>query len=148
MRLDDALAGVHRLSLDTAPIIYLIEAHPRYEPVVVEIARRISAVELTAITSVITLGEVLVQPLATGNLPLGMRCREILLNSRGLHTRAIDAPAAERAAQLRAQYGMRLPDALQIAVALQEGCEAFLTNDQRLGRVTELRALILDDLEL
>ena len=43
---------------------------------------------------------------------------------------------------------MRLPDALQIAVAIQEGCEAFLTNDRRLARVAELRVLLLDDLEL
>jgi predicted nucleic acid-binding protein len=42
---------------------------------------------------------------------------------------------------------MRLPDALQIAVALEEGCGAFLTNDRRLGRVSELRVLVLDDLE-
>ena len=43
---------------------------------------------------------------------------------------------------------MRLPDALQLAVALQEGCEAFLTNDPRLKRVAEPRVLVLDELEL
>jgi hypothetical protein len=31
--LDDALAGVARLALDTAPFIYFIEAHPQDEPV-------------------------------------------------------------------------------------------------------------------
>lgn len=34
MKLDDAQAGVVRLGLDTAPIIYYIEAHPRYEELV------------------------------------------------------------------------------------------------------------------
>ena len=43
---------------------------------------------------------------------------------------------------------MRLPDALQLAVAIEQGCEAFLTNDRRLARLTELRVLVLDDLEL
>jgi predicted nucleic acid-binding protein len=42
---------------------------------------------------------------------------------------------------------MRLPDALQIAAALVHRCEAFVTNDRRLGRVEELRVLVLDDLE-
>jgi predicted nucleic acid-binding protein len=42
---------------------------------------------------------------------------------------------------------LRLPDALQIAVALEAGCEAFLTNDLTLKRVVELRVLVLDDLE-
>jgi len=39
-------------------------------------------------------------------------------------------------------------DALQISVALAAGCSAFLTNDLRLQRVTELRVLALDELEL
>jgi predicted nucleic acid-binding protein len=43
---------------------------------------------------------------------------------------------------------LRTPDALQIATALEAGCEAFLSNDAGLRRVTELRVLILDDLEL
>jgi hypothetical protein len=41
----------------------------------------------------------------------------------------------------------RRNDALQIAVALQERCEAFLTNDRRPARVTEIRVLLIDDLE-
>lgn len=103
---------------------------------------------LAGVTSVITLGEVLVQPFSLGNTQLQTQYRNILLNSAGLRTCPIDAQAAERAAALRARYGMRLPDALQIAVALEEGCGAFLTNDRRLGRVSELQVLVLDDLEL
>ncbi|HEX8180785.1 MAG TPA: hypothetical protein VF525_14645 [Pyrinomonadaceae bacterium] len=38
------------------------------------------------------------------------------------------------------------PDALQIATALQAGCEAFLTNDAARQRVTDLRVLVLDQL--
>lgn len=43
---------------------------------------------------------------------------------------------------------LRTPDALQIAAALVAGCEAFLTNDAGLKRVTELRVLVLDELEM
>jgi len=37
---------------------------------------------------------------------------------------------------------------IAIAGALSAGCEAFLTNDADLRRVTELRVLVLDELEL
>ncbi|MGE3272404.1 MAG: type II toxin-antitoxin system VapC family toxin [Chloroflexota bacterium] len=148
MRLDDALRGVLRLGIDTAPLIYLIEAHPRYGPTVLDVARRLTTGEMVGVTTVITLGEVLVRPYSQGNAQLRQRYHDILLHSVGLLTRPIDAQAADRAAALRARYGMRLPDALQIAVALDERCDAFLTNDRRLTRVTELRALVLDDLEL
>ena len=37
--LDDALAEVTTLGLDTSPIIYLIETHPEYDVLVTEIFR-------------------------------------------------------------------------------------------------------------
>ena len=58
----------------------------------------------------------------------------------------IDSVVAERAAELRAQFTLRTPDALQIASALSANCEAFLTNDRQLRRVNALRILMLDDL--
>jgi predicted nucleic acid-binding protein len=60
----------------------------------------------------------------------------------------IDVTIAERAANLRAQYNLRIPDALQIAASLNSECQAFLTNDPILMRVTELRVLVLNELEL
>jgi len=39
-------------------------------------------------------------------------------------------------------------DAFQIAAALAAGCDAFLTNDNTLKRVSELTILVLDELEL
>ncbi len=63
LRAHEALAGVQRLAIDTAPIIYLIEAHPRYEALVPEVFERIAKDALTGYTSVITLTEVLVHPL-------------------------------------------------------------------------------------
>ncbi len=59
----------------------------------------------------------------------------------------IDIAIADRAAALRAAYALRTPDTLQLAAALEAGCEAFLTNDRRLGRVQDLHVLVLDDLE-
>jgi predicted nucleic acid-binding protein len=146
--LHDALRGVTRLAIDTAPVIYFIEAHPRYNALVVDVFQRIASGTCEGITSVITLGEVLVQPLRHGDTSLQRQYRDVLLGSTGFHSRPIEPQTAERAAELRARYGIRLPDALQIAVALQDGCQAFLTNDLRLKRVTNLPVLVLDELEL
>jgi predicted nucleic acid-binding protein len=55
---------------------------------------------------------------------------------------------ADSAARLRARYNLRTPDALHVATAINAGCQAFLTNDNTLKRVTELSILILDDLEI
>jgi predicted nucleic acid-binding protein len=52
------------------------------------------------------------------------------------------------AAELRARYRIKLPDAIQIAAALAKRCEAFITNDRQLAKVSEIRVLVLDDLEI
>ena len=53
---------------------------------------------------------------------------------------------SRKAAELRVSYGIKLPDALQIAVALIAGCDVFLTNDDRLKRVTDLQILVIEEL--
>jgi predicted nucleic acid-binding protein len=148
MKLDDALAGIDSLGFDTAPIIYFVEAHPHYDALVTEIFQRVAAGTIQGITSVITLTEVLVHPFQRGDAHLGDEYRALLLASRDFQTLPIDGGIAEQAANLRARYGLRTPDALQISAALAAGCAAFLTNDVRLQRVSELRVLVLDELEL
>jgi predicted nucleic acid-binding protein len=61
---------------------------------------------------------------------------------------SVDPIAAERGARLRAAYRLKTPDAIQLAIATESRCEAFLTNDTDLARVEELRVLVLNRLEL
>ena len=148
MKLDDAITGVDRLGFDTAPVIYFVEAHPRYDALVTAIFQRLAAGTLSGVTSVITLTEVLVHPLRQGNAQLADAYRSLLTTSGDFQTLSISPDIAEQAAALRARHGLRTPDALQIATALAAGCAAMLTDDARLQRVTELRVLVLDELEL
>jgi len=148
MRLEDALVGVTRLGFDTPPVIYFVEAHPVYDARVTEVFRRVQAGAVAGITSVVTLSEVLTQPLRRGDTDLQQQYRDLLLHSKGFATVPIDAGIAERAADLRAHYQLRTPDAFQVAAALAHGCQAFLTNDSGIKRVTDLRVLVLDELEL
>lgn len=96
----------------------------------------------------ITLTEVLIHPLRRGDAALQSQYSDLLVNAANFQTLPIDIAAAMSAADLRARYNLRMPDALQVATAITAGCEAFLTNDAALQRVTELRILVLDQLEL
>jgi predicted nucleic acid-binding protein len=147
-RLDVALAGIPALGLDTAPFIYFVERHPRYLPLLRDVFRRIDAGTLLGYGSVITLTEVLTRPFQAGDVALVTAYRDLLLTSRHFSLVPIDAGVAERAAELRARYRLRTPDALQLSAALNRGCPAFLTNDHGLRRVGDLQVLVLDDLEL
>ena len=54
---------------------------------------------------------------------------DLLLKNQNIIFQYIDqAFLAIKAAEMRAKYNLKLPDAFQVAVALAAGCEAILTN--------------------
>ena len=133
------------VAVDTSPFIYLMEAHPTYLDSVAEFFSAVDAGQISAVTSIVTLLEVLVQPFRRGNLGLANEYRDILLNS-SIRCLPTSIEIAEEAARLRATYNLRTPDAIQLATAIQSGATSFLTNDSFLTSVPNLKILILDQL--
>ncbi|NDJ18373.1 type II toxin-antitoxin system VapC family toxin [Myxacorys almedinensis] len=134
------------IGLDTAPMIYFIEQNSTHLEKVRAFFAAMRRGEFRVVTSTLTLTEVLVHPLRAGNVELAREYRDIILDQAYLITFPVSAAIAERAAQLRANYNLRTPDAIQIATALQEGATVFLTNDARLPDITDLKMLVLNDL--
>ena len=137
---------VQDISLDTAPLIYFIEKNPTYLDTMRLFFRALNQGEFTVVTSVVTIAEALVYPLRQGNTALAQQYRDILFNSQGLTTIEVVPVIAETAAQLRADYNLRTPDAIQMATAISEGASFFLTNDARLPSLPGLSVLVLDQL--
>ena len=51
---------------------------------------------------------------------------------------------AKKSAELRAKYkDIKLADALQLAAAIEYGCDAFFTNDKQLKQVSEINVVYL-----
>ena len=146
IKIADALGGVSRIGIDTAPIIYFIESNSLYDSCVTPIFEMIEQGKITGVTSVISLTEVLTLPIKLGQTQLYMQYRDLLMDSANLELIPVDRVIAERASLLRAQYGLRTPDAIQLAAAIESGCEAFLTNDSGLIRVTDISVISLGDL--
>jgi len=144
MGLVDELRG-SRICIDTAPFIYFIEKDPKYLSILRPIFAEIDAGKIDALTSTITLLEVLVLPFKTKNESLAEKYREILLYAEGLTTFEIFHEVSELSSKLRAKYSIRTPDAIQIAVGIIYGADTFLTNDSDLKKVHDIRVVILED---
>jgi predicted nucleic acid-binding protein len=144
MGLVDELRG-SRICIDTAPFIYFIEKDAEYLNIVRPIFAEIDAGNIEAITSTITLLEVLVHPFKTKNESLAEKYREILLHAEGLTTFEIFHEVSELSSKLRAKYSIRTPDAIQLAVGIIYAADTFLTNDSDLKKVKDIRVLILED---
>ena len=148
MKLNDALQGVNKVFLDTSPVIYYVEAVPAFAEVVRGIFTLIGKGQIQGVVSPVTLAECVTLPIRLGQVELRKRFTDLLTATDGIVLVNIDAAIAQQAAELRIRYGLKLPDALQIAVGICDGCEAFLTNDVALKRVTELQVLVLGELEV
>lgn len=144
MGLSSAL-GSGRIAVDTVVFIYFIEEHPDFLPLIAPIFEETARGARELVTSAVTLLEVLVVPYRAGNLALANQYEALLAGSRGLHLVDLDRFQLRAAAQIRAIYRARTPDALQLAAALSHRCVAFVTNDRDLPEVPGLRIVQLRD---
>ncbi|MBM4307453.1 MAG: PIN domain-containing protein [Deltaproteobacteria bacterium] len=146
MTLAEELAQVNSVFIDTAPIIYYIEAHPQFGPLMKEVVSAFQSGILSAYSSVITLTEVLPKPVGRGDEKLARKFAEFLKYGRNLTLLEISEGIAEGAGKLRGRYPfLKTIDAIQLAAALDVGAGAFLTNDLKLQQFNELAVLIVKD---
>jgi predicted nucleic acid-binding protein len=134
------------VAFDNSPLIYYIEQHPEYSPLTEDLFIAADRGDVRAMTSVLTLLEVLVRPLRRGLTDLARDYRELLSGAAGISLFPIEAETSELSARLRARYDwIRTPDAIQVGTALQHGAELIVTNDGRWSRLTEIQVVILSD---
>jgi predicted nucleic acid-binding protein len=145
MILTERLDSIRRLFLDTAPVIYYVEKNPSFSTKVQDIFQRLDDSRLTAVVSPITLAECLVAPYRLGRPDVAQTFSDLLADNENVLLYPIDEITADKAAELRARYNLTLTDAFQLAVAIQSGCDAFLTNDSDLKRVTEIPVIVVSE---
>ena len=133
------------VALDSSIFIYFIEEHALYLPVVEPLFEAIDAGAIEAVTSSLTLLEVLVIPFRFANAALIDRYEVLLTKSQGLRLIDLDRDFLRSVAQVRASTRAKTPDAMQLAAAMTAGCPVFLTNDDRIPGVPGLRVLQLED---
>ena len=117
-----------RFLVDSAPIIYFLEDHAQLAARYAPIFERADSDLVEIVISTVTLAEILTGPLRTGNEKLAEKYRSALLASAGRFVELSPAIAV-RAARIRAHSRLRLPDAVQMATALETACTAFVTHD-------------------
>lgn len=124
--------------VDTAPFIYLLEAHLQFADQFTGLFEAADAGNLHIALSTITLAEVLTGPFKAGQTALAKRFEKALSHYTLV---SVSPQVAALAAQLRAQYRLKLPDAIQLATALDIGATAFVTHDRDFSQVTGIDIL-------
>jgi len=147
MKLAEQLESLQQVFLDTAPVIYFVEKNPDFAEKIQPLFSKLDEGTLTAVVSPITLAECLVLPYKIPNPDIAQIFSDLLVNSESVLFFPIDEVTADKAAELRARYNITLTDAFQLAIAIQAECDAFLTNDIDLKRVTEIPIIVISETE-
>lgn len=124
--------------VDSAPIIYVLEAHPRLAQRFRPFFDRQEAGEIRFAISTVAMAEVLTGPVSAGNETLAKRYRALMESWQVV---SLTPDIAESAARFRARFKLRLADAVQLASAAAVNADALLTHDADFSKVKALRIL-------
>ena len=129
--------------VDTNSVIYRVERIEPYLTASKPLWDALDGGKIEVVTSDLSLLEVLVKPLRDGNVTLVNLYRTVVLGTAGLTAHPVTRSILEEAARIRAQYGLKSPDAIHAATSLAAGAARFITNDAGFRRVPGLPVELL-----
>ncbi|MEB3886275.1 PIN domain-containing protein [Lyngbya sp. CCY1209] len=144
MAILEVIAG-SRVYLDTNIFIYALEGYVQFQTELNVLFDAFDDGTLKAITSELTLAEVLVKPFLDNNIEVCSAYENAIQNSPLLEVVPIHREILRESARLRSITNLKLPDAIHASTAILNGCETFITNDKRLEIVSGINVVILSD---
>jgi predicted nucleic acid-binding protein len=143
-RLRAFLRRHRRIALDTSIFIYHLEPNPKYLAHTDAIFSWIERSGSKAVTSTITMAELLVLPYREGDEQRANDFYGLLSTYPHLDWIAPNLEIADLAARIRALHRLQTPDALQAATATYSQATGLITNDAVFARVRNFETMILD----
>ncbi len=131
--------------IDTPLLIYTLENHPDFYPLLKPLWAKFENDRVSISTSELIITEALVSPLRSGNVVLIANYEQLIFHS-GINLIPIDRSILVAATRLRVKYKLKTPDAIHAATALSIGCNRFITNDKGFRNIAGLPTVILSEL--
>ncbi len=142
------ISTYNNLMLDTNTIIYFLDGVSEFVDLLAPLFEMIELGQIKANVSVISEAELLVKPYRD-NIQDALEVIKFFLDEfPNLKVIPVSREIADQAAKIRADLGIKLPDAIILATALQNQCDLLLGNDIKLMRKATkyLPTVILSDL--
>jgi len=144
MGLSEMLVG-KTVFFDSAPFIYVFEDNPPYKKLLAPIFLAVDVGTIRAVSSLITVVEVLSKPYHLEQWNLVKRYHDFFGNQSKIEVFPLTMEIADFAANVRGQYGLKTPDAIQWATAKLNNVDYYLTNDLKFKVLNDKRILFVDE---
>ncbi|MDD4562742.1 MAG: PIN domain-containing protein, partial [Syntrophomonadaceae bacterium] len=141
------ISTYNNLMLDTNTIIYFLDGVSDFADLLAPLFEMIELGQIKANVSVISEAELLVKPYRD-NIQDALEVIKFFLDEfPNLKVISVSREIADQAAKIRADLGIKLPDAIILATALQNQCDLLLGNDLSLMRIATkyLPTVLLND---
>jgi predicted nucleic acid-binding protein len=135
-----------KIAVDSNIFIYAVESNERYADLADAVFEWIEKPAHAAVTSTITLTELLVKPYRSSDDLMVRTYHALLTRYPGLTWIPVDLAIADLAAQFRARHGLRTPDSIQAATALHASATGFVSIDPVFTRIEAFESLVFEDL--
>ena len=132
--------------IDANIVVYAVEGYEIHTGPIKSLLKALTDQELIAVTSELTLAEVLVKPKRDANSKLEEAYKHFLFPTQSLRNSPVSREVLEAAAGIRATTALKLPDAIHLATAINEQCDSFLTNDNRFKNMAGVKVILLEQL--
>ena len=136
------LSDYPKVFADTPVFLYFFEENPDWLDLVVPVFELVEQKEIKLVTSTITTLEV-ITGFAQENDQESIENFKDMLKEFGVEVLNFERNHVKTAALLRAEYGFKTPDAIQLALTIEESIPAFITNDQQLTAVNKTEVFYL-----
>lgn len=127
--------------MDTNIFAYYFNQNSTFHASSEKIFHEVVSKDLRIVASILTLTELLSYKASQTAIE---RLKSDFLSTPNLSVLPVEQEIALAAADIRREYGFRLPDSIQLASALVGKAQAFITNDKRLKKFKHLPVLILN----
>lgn len=141
-----SFAGHRLIALDTSIWIYHFEGSAAYGRAADSVLEAVSGGHVEAVVSELVLLELLVAPMKKGAQDVADEIEMTLLHFPNLQLAPVTRAVLVRAAEFRARYGLRTPDAIMVATAIESGATLAVTNDDAWQKVREIEVLLVRNL--
>ena len=134
-----------KIFFDTSPLIYFLDANSIFKSKMDKIFYEILNNEIQFVTSAVTVEEFLVFPYRNED-DSAIESFWTFINEGNVNVLKIDNEVAVEAAKIRAEYRhIKTMDALQLAAAICNGCDLFLTNDRQLKQFDKISCVTVEE---
>lgn len=138
------LGSVAKVHVDASVLALHLTGNSRFTPLTRAVLAMLAGDDLSGSTSAMTLYQLLVEAYRRGESDTAATAERYLTTIPGLSVIDVTPAIARQASQVRAQLGGGPERAVQIATALSEGAELYLTQRSAFRRVAGMRVESLE----